>query len=101
MLVMQRWSIGHSRSRHGRHRAWPTTIAATRPDGWGSGEVARSLVGPKIAVTGTPTAAATCIAPESLDTTASQRVKTPASVSRSVRPPRSIASAAVRRPVAR
>ena len=46
----------------------------------------RSSVGPKIAVTGTPTAAARCIAPESFDTNARHRASTPASSRRSVRP---------------
>ena len=50
----------------------------------------RSSVGPKIATTGTPSAAARCIAPESFDTNASQRASTPASSRRSVRPIRLI-----------
>ena len=42
-----------------------------------SGAVARSSVGPKIATTGTPSAAARCIAPESFDTNAAQRDRRP------------------------
>ena len=44
-----------------------------------SGAVTRSSVGPKIAVSGTPSAAAMCIAPESFDTNAAQRARTPTS----------------------
>ncbi len=55
----------------------------------GNGAVSCSLVGPKIAASGTPTAAATCIAPESFDTHASASAMTPASDSRLVRPHRS------------
>ena len=46
----------------------------------------RSSVGPKIAVTGTPSAAARCIAPESFETNAAHAARTPASARRSVRP---------------
>ena len=51
------------------------------PDGEAdaSGAVPRSSVGPKIAVTGRPTAAARCMAPESLETKARQRVIRPTS----------------------
>ena len=41
--------------------------------------VTRSSVGPNIAVSGTPSAAATCIAPESFDTKAAHRATTPTS----------------------
>ena len=60
---MQRWSIGQSRSMQGRQNT-----RAVRTSWSPSGRVARSSVGPKIATTGRPSAAARCIAPESLET---------------------------------
>ena len=48
----------------------------------GRGDVRSSLVGPKSAVTGTPDAAATCIAPESFDTTLVRMPKSATSVIR-------------------
>src|SRR4051812_45852811 len=89
ILFMQRWSMGHSRKRHGRQntsRRIRSTPAATPGP---PGDVTRSSVGPKIAVSGTPSAAATCIAPESLDTNAAHRAMTPTSCRSVVRPTRS------------
>ena len=63
------------------------------------GDVDRSSVGPNMAVTGMPTAAARCMAPESFVTSARQCRSTPASVGRSVRPTRS-SSAAFRAAIA-
>src|SRR5688572_17628486 len=65
--VMHRWSIGHSRSMHGRHHTGCVSTSV-RPPALGSGLVSCSRVGPKMATTGVPTAAATCMAPESLAT---------------------------------
>ena len=74
--------MGHSRSMHGRHQTGCVSTTWASP----IGRVARSLVGPNTAVTATPAAAARCIAPESLVTSARHWVSTPASVGRSVRP---------------
>ena len=60
--VMQRWSMGHSRFRHGLHSTGSRTTRASGP----VGPVAISSVAPKIATVGTPSAEAMCIAPESL-----------------------------------
>ncbi len=60
--VMQRWSIGHSRSRHGAHSA-PRAPAERDPQ---TGAVSRQSVEPKTATSGVPRAAARCIGPESL-----------------------------------
>ena len=70
----------------GRHETSVWTIAAWIARGPGSGEVAHSRVGPKMPTTGTSTAAARCIAPESFDTNARHRDSTPASAGRSVLP---------------
>ena len=65
--------------------------AGTRPGASGrraaspAGRVCRSSVGPKIAVTGTPSAAAEVHRAESFDTSARQCASTPASAGRSVR----------------
>src|ERR671913_2093537 len=75
---------------HGRQATSVWTIAAWIARGPGSGEVAHSRVGPKMATTGTSTAAARCIAPESFETNARHRDNTPASAGRSVLPARSI-----------
>ncbi len=62
---MHRWSSGHSRSMQGRHHtSWTMTACAGCGGSGLRGAVSRSRVGPKTAVTGSPTAAATCIAPE-------------------------------------
>ena len=74
----------------GRHQTSVWTIAAWIARGPGSGDVAHSRVGPKMATTGTSTAAARCIAPESFETNARHRDSTPASAGRSVLPARSI-----------
>ena len=58
---MQRWSMGQSRSMQGRQNTWWTRMSLL--PGLPIGDVTRSSVGPKIAVTGTPTAAARCMAP--------------------------------------
>ncbi len=60
--VIQRWSMGHSRSRQGLHSACSRTTRASGP----VGPVVVSSVAPKTATVGTPSADATCIAPESL-----------------------------------
>ena len=60
--VMQRWSMGHSRFRHGLHSTGSRTTRASGP----VGPVATSSVAPKTATVGTPSAEAMCIAPESL-----------------------------------
>src|SRR3954471_8619555 len=73
---------------HGRHHTgWVRMVTrgvvlATR------GAVADSLVGPNIAITLMPIAAARCIAPESLVTSVRQFASTPASAARSVAPTR-------------
>ena len=51
-----------------------------------SGAVAHSRVGPNTATVGVPTAAATCIAPESLASTRDAVASTPASAIRLVQP---------------
>ena len=72
---------------HGRQNTSRTTTSrAFGP----IGAVTRSLVGPKIAVSGTPSAAATCIAPESFETNAAERASTPINSVSVVRPTRSI-----------
>ena len=75
---------------HGRHH---TSVATTLGRGASgprvSGAVRRSLVAPKTATTGAPTAAARCMAPESLETTPSAPAMTLASSPRVVRPQRS------------
>ena len=53
---MQRWSIGQSRNMHGRQNT-----SAFRTSWSPTGRVARSSVGPKIATTGRPSAAARCM----------------------------------------
>ena len=84
MPRMQRWVSGHSRSMQGgtRRHGVSTGALGRRP----SGRVSRSSVGPKIAVTRTPSAAPKCIAPESFETSARHGASTPASAGRSVRP---------------
>ena len=65
---MQRWSMGHSRSRQGLHSTGSRTTRA-----WGPvGPVVVSSVAPKMATVGTPSAEAMCIAPESLVRKSSQ-----------------------------
>ena len=59
---MQRWSMGHSRLRHGLHSTGSRTMRASGP----VGPVPYSSVAPKTATVGTPSADATCMAPESL-----------------------------------
>ena len=53
------------------------TLLTTLP--LASGDVTRSSVGPKMATTGTPSAAARCMAPESFDTNAAHLLMAPAS----------------------
>src|SRR5208337_892286 len=62
MLVMQRWSVGQRRKKHGLQYGLSCTMLLRGV----TGAVPSGSVGPKTATTGTPTAAATCIAPESL-----------------------------------
>src|ERR1051325_3446136 len=80
--------MGHSRSIQGRHHTGLVTISAGTP-ACARGEVARSLVGPKMPTIGTPTAAARCIAPESFDTHVDARLRTAARTGRLVAPARS------------
>src|SRR5258705_13406801 len=79
--------MGHSRSIQGRHQTWLMTTSAATP-ARASGEVALSFVGPKMPTTGTPVAAARCIAPESLDTHAPARLITAARTGSVVAPAR-------------
>src|SRR6187200_377411 len=75
---------------HGRHQTLVATIAGGVASGpHVSGEVRCSLVAPNTATTGVPTAPARCMAPESLEITASACAITPASSARVVRPDRS------------
>src|ERR1035441_3975562 len=60
--AMQRWSMGHSRSRQGLHSACARTTRARGP----VGPVVVSSVAPNMARVGTPSALETCMAPESL-----------------------------------
>src|SRR6476620_9235268 len=87
---------------HGRHQTACVRIVirdsgfGIRDSGFGirgsgfriRGEVACSLVGRNYGLTAMPTAAARCMAPESLVTSARLLARTPASVGRSVRPTR-------------
>jgi len=59
---MHRWSIGHSRSKHGAQSTGSRTSRAAGPNG----PVAVSSVGPNTVTEGTPNADAMCMAPESL-----------------------------------
>src|SRR5581483_9837423 len=59
--VIQRWSIGHSRNKHGLHATGSRTTRLCVP----VGPVASSSVAPKIAIVGTPRADAICMGPES------------------------------------
>src|ERR1700752_3457261 len=58
---MQRWSVGHRRKKQGLQYG----LCWTRLKRGVTGAVPSGSVGPKMATTGKPTAAATCIAPES------------------------------------
>ena len=58
---MQRWSIGHSRSRQGLHSTSSRMTRARGPVGL----VVMSSVAPKMATVGIPRAEAMCMAPES------------------------------------
>src|ERR1051325_8943993 len=80
--------MGHSRSIQGRHHTGLITISVATP-ACASGEVAFSLVGPKMPTTGTPAAAARCIAPESFDTHTAARLITAARSGSVVAPARS------------
>src|SRR5687767_14944932 len=76
---------------HGRHHTSVDTITgggASSPAG--KGDVRVSSVAPNTATTFAPTAAARCIAPESLATTACAIDRTPVRVGRSVLPLRSM-----------
>ncbi len=59
---MQRWSMGHSRSRHGLQETGSRTMRDSGP----VGPVVMGLVAPKTVTVGTPSAEAMCMAPESL-----------------------------------
>ena len=76
---------GHSRLKHGLHSM---SILATRANG-DKGGVYSGDDEPNSATTGTPTAAAACISPESLLTTSEASDKRSIAVPRSVRPHRS------------
>src|SRR5262249_49009453 len=67
--VMQRWSIGQSRSIQRAHSTPSARIASARAP---RGAVSNSLVGPKIVSVGRPSAAATRAGPVSLLTSRSQ-----------------------------
>src|ERR1700733_5407833 len=60
--IMQRWSIGQRRRKHGLQYGCCRMIVCRGV----TGAVPNGSVGPKIATAGRPTAAATCMAPESL-----------------------------------
>src|ERR1700682_58234 len=61
MRVIQRWSVGHRRRKQGLQYGFSWTIVHRGV----TGAVPFGSVGPKIATVGSPTAAATCMAPES------------------------------------
>src|SRR5690242_21140951 len=61
---MQRWSVGQRRRKHGLQYGFSCTILKRVV----TGAVPKGSVGPKTATTGRPTAAATCMAPESFPT---------------------------------
>src|ERR1041384_8497431 len=61
--------VGHLRKKQVLQYGFSCTIG----EGGVTGAVPSGSVGPKIATTGNPTAAATCIAPESFPTNAVQR----------------------------
>ena len=77
--VMQRWSMGHSRSRQGAQETGCRTSLAPTPNG----DVVCQSVGPKTATSGTLNAAATCMGPVSFVRNSWQRF-TSASNSRTV-----------------
>src|SRR5690349_13712988 len=62
--LMQRWSVGQRRRKHGLQYGFSCTILKRVV----TGAVPKGSVGPKTATTGRPTAAATCMAPESFPT---------------------------------
>src|SRR5437660_12575272 len=80
--VMQRWSIGHSRSKHGLHSTACLTTRVRGP----YGPVTVSSVEPKIATVDTPSAAAMCIGPESFVIINDDSANTPISASKDVLP---------------
>src|SRR5690242_18900224 len=80
-----KWPSGHSRLKQGLHSM---SSLATRASGERGG-VYSGDDEPKSATTGTPTAAAACIRPESLLTTSAASDKRSMAVPRSVRPHRS------------
>src|SRR5262245_31708977 len=88
MRVMQRWSIGHSRSIQRAHSTPSARIASARGP---RGAVSNSLVGPKIVSVGRPSAAATWAGPVSLLTSRSQASRAPINSAGPVSPARLIA----------
>src|SRR5215813_7915566 len=72
--VMQRWSIGQSRSMQRAHSTPSARINSARGP---SGAVSNSLVGPKIVSAGRPSAAAMCAGPVSLLMSISQAPSAP------------------------
>src|SRR6185503_1777592 len=69
IAVMQRWSIGQSRSMHGAQSGGFLRISASGANG----RVVKGLVGPKITIVGRPSAAPMCAGPVSLVTIRSAR----------------------------
>src|SRR5215213_650679 len=82
IAVMQRWSIGQSRSMHGAQSGGSLRISASGP----KGRVVKGFVGPKITSVGRPSAAPMCAGPVSLVTIRSARSNTAVIWSRLVLP---------------
>src|SRR5215217_2458772 len=72
IAVMQRWSIGQSRSMHGAQSGGCLRTSASGANG----RVVRGFVGPKITIVGRPSAAPMCAGPVSLVTIRSARSST-------------------------
>src|SRR5215213_10992338 len=72
IAVMQRWSIGQSRSMHGAQSGGCIKTSASGANG----RVVNGLVGPKITIVGRPSAAPMCAGPVSLVTIKSARSST-------------------------
>src|SRR6185369_12677521 len=72
IAVIQRWSIGQSRSMHGAQSGGCLKTSASGANG----RVVRGFVGPKITIVGRPSAAPMCAGPVSLVTIRSARSST-------------------------
>src|SRR6266481_339565 len=90
--VMQRWSIGHSRSKHGLHSTACLTTRVLGP----YGPVTVSSVEPNIASVDTPSAAAMCMGPESFVIINDDSANRPISVSNDVFPLKTAAAVIIR-----